>query len=81
MSASPAPSSAPPLLDGANVGMRDVARTNAGELVQVMAGRTMDSLPNGPIMRKGWAHMQGLMQTNPDHSPLVTPLVEMFHLP
>jgi len=41
----------------------------------------MDSLPAEPIMRKWWAHMQSLVQTNPDHSPVVTPLVEMFHLP
>jgi L-rhamnose mutarotase len=42
---------------------------------------TMDSLPAEPIMRKWWAHMRDLMQTNPDHSPVVTPLVDMFHLP
>ena len=41
----------------------------------------MDRLAAEPILRAWWAHMQNLMQTNPDHSPVVTPLVEMFHLP
>jgi L-rhamnose mutarotase len=41
----------------------------------------MDALPEQPIMREWWAHMRDIMQSNPDGSPVVTPLVEMFHLP
>ena len=39
----------------------------------------MDALPEQPIMRKWWAYMGDVMATNPDGSPVVTPLVELFH--
>jgi L-rhamnose mutarotase len=42
---------------------------------------TMDALPDHPVMRKWWAHMRDIMAYNPDGTPVVTPLVEMFHLP
>jgi len=41
----------------------------------------MDALTADPIMRKWWAHMRDIMETNADNSPLVTPLIEVFHLP
>lgn len=41
----------------------------------------MDALPDHPVMQRWWAHMADLMQTNPDGSPVVVPLVPMFHLP
>ena len=40
---------------------------------------TMDALPEHPVMRKWWAHMADIMVTNPDGSPVATPLVELFH--
>jgi L-rhamnose mutarotase len=40
----------------------------------------MDALPFEPIMREWWAHMRDIMETNADNSPVVTPLIEMFHL-
>lgn len=42
---------------------------------------TMDDLPAHPLMRRWWAHMADLMETNPDTSPTVTPLITVFHLP
>jgi len=39
----------------------------------------MDALREQPIMRKWWAYMSDVMATNPDGSPVVTPLVELFH--
>jgi L-rhamnose mutarotase len=39
----------------------------------------MDALPDHPVMRKWWAYMGDIMATNPDGSPVATPLVEMFH--
>lgn len=33
------------------------------------------------ICKKWWAYMQDLMPTNADNSPVVTELVEVFHLP
>ncbi len=41
---------------------------------------TMDALPLEPVMREWWAHMRDIMQTNADNSPVVTPLIEVFHL-
>ena len=41
---------------------------------------TMDALPDLPVMRKWWDAMADIMQTAPDHTPLVQPLVPMFEL-
>ena len=43
-------------------------------------GNTADSLPQQAIMRRWWDHMADLMETNPDGSPCVYPLEEMFFL-
>jgi L-rhamnose mutarotase len=41
----------------------------------------MDDLPAHPVMKRWWAHMADLMETNPDGSPVVRPLTTVFHLP
>ena len=33
-----------------------------------------------PIVRKWWEHMADIMEVNPDNSPQVTPLKEVFHM-
>ena len=40
----------------------------------------MDALPDSSIMKRWWAHMADLMETEPSGAPVQTPLVEMFHL-
>ena len=40
---------------------------------------TLDQLPAHPIVRKWWAYMAEIMEANPDHSPVCTPLPEVFH--
>ena len=45
------------------------------------ADHAMDDLPRHPVMRRWWAHMADVMDTHPDHEPVVTPLVTMFHMP
>ena len=40
----------------------------------------MDLLPNHPIVKKWWAYMGDIMETNPDNSPIATSLIEVFHL-
>jgi L-rhamnose mutarotase len=39
-----------------------------------------DRLPESPIVKKWWAFMADIMETNPDRSPLSRPLRELFHL-
>ena len=37
-------------------------------------------LGKNPIVKKWWAYMADLMDTNPDNSPVTIPLREVFHL-
>ncbi len=41
----------------------------------------LDDLPSHPVMKKWWAYMKDIMETNPDHSPVSIPLKEVFYLP
>lgn len=41
----------------------------------------MASLPDHPVMRRWWAHMADLMETEPSGAPAVLPLEPLFHLP
>ena len=41
---------------------------------------TSGELSGKAIMRKWWDYMKDLMETNPDGSPIVKDLVEVFHL-
>lgn len=41
---------------------------------------TMDALPLAPIVKKWWAYMADIMETNADNSPVVTPINQVFHL-
>lgn len=41
---------------------------------------TTDDLPARPIMKKWWAYMADIMESNPDNSPVVVSLKEVFHL-
>jgi len=44
------------------------------------ADHRMADLPNHPVMKRWWAHMADIMATNPDNSPVDTPLVTVFHM-
>ncbi|MCJ8209263.1 L-rhamnose mutarotase [Mucilaginibacter sp. RS28] len=41
----------------------------------------LDNLPGQPVMRKWWAYMADIMESNADHSPVSIPLQEVFYLP
>ncbi len=41
----------------------------------------LDELPKHPVMQRWWADMSDIMATNPDNSPVSTPLKEVFYLP
>lgn len=42
--------------------------------------KAMDTLPDHPIMKRWWAYMKDIMDTNPDNSPVSVPLTEVFYL-
>ncbi|MFV0565991.1 MAG: L-rhamnose mutarotase [Flavobacteriaceae bacterium] len=37
-------------------------------------------LPSQPIVKKWWAYMADIMETNPDKSPVAIPLKQVFYL-
>ncbi len=41
---------------------------------------TADQLPASPVVKRWWAYMADIMETNPDRSPVTVPLAEVFHL-
>ncbi|SNB70174.1 L-rhamnose mutarotase [Arboricoccus pini] len=41
----------------------------------------MADLADEPVMRRWWAHMADIMETDSSGAPKVTPLDPMFHLP
>ena len=41
----------------------------------------LDELPKQPVMKKWWAYMKDIMETNDDNSPVNIGLKEVFYLP
>jgi L-rhamnose mutarotase len=41
---------------------------------------TAADLPNTDIVKKWWAYMADIMETNSDHSPVFSPLKNVFHM-
>jgi L-rhamnose mutarotase len=46
---------------------------------KISADFDFDFLPHHPIVKKWWAYMADIMDTNPDNSPVSIPLIEVFH--
>jgi L-rhamnose mutarotase len=44
------------------------------------AGHGMEQLPAAAVMQRWWAFMGDIMETNPDSSPVVVPLLPVFHM-
>ena len=42
--------------------------------------RKLDDLPHEPVVKKWWAYMKDIMDTNSDNSPVTIPLKEVFYL-
>jgi L-rhamnose mutarotase len=40
----------------------------------------LDELAHHPVMKKWWAYMKDIMESNPDDSPVSVPLKEVFYL-
>jgi L-rhamnose mutarotase len=55
---------------------------NTGTLFAVQKltdNNTNNDLPSHPLMKKWWAYMSDIMETNTDNSPVSHPLEEVFH--
>jgi tropinone reductase I len=48
--------------------------------LKIKEAKKLDELPNHPVMKKWWAHMKDIMESNPDNSPVSAPLKEVFYL-
>jgi L-rhamnose mutarotase len=40
----------------------------------------LEELPHHPVMKKWWAYMKDIMETNADNSPLSIPLNNVFNM-
>jgi L-rhamnose mutarotase len=57
------------------------ARTGNLFAVQKLTdNNTSAKLPQTAIVKKWWAYMKDIMDTNPDHSPVAVGLKEVFHM-
>lgn len=50
-------------------------------ILKVIDPKSIDELPNHPVMQKWWKYMGDIMETNADSSPKSIPLEEVFYLP
>lgn len=50
-------------------------------VLKIPDGKRLDELPDQAIMKKWWAYMKDIMESNPDNSPVSVPLKEVFYLP
>lgn len=41
----------------------------------------LEALPDHPVMQRWWDQMKDIMESHPDHSPMTTPLQEVFYMP
>lgn len=50
-------------------------------ILTLAEGRSLDDLPNEPVMRRWWAHMADVMAVEPDDKPVQVALRPVFRLP
>jgi len=48
--------------------------------VQRLTGNSSQELGNTELVQRWWKYMADIMETNPDFSPVSTPLINVFHL-
>ena len=58
----------------------DEATNTLFGVMQVQDPELLEDLPQHPVMKKWWAHMRDIMETNSDNSPVSTQLKEVFYL-
>ncbi|HYJ37885.1 MAG TPA: L-rhamnose mutarotase, partial [Chitinophagaceae bacterium] len=50
-------------------------------ILKVLDPKSIDKLPDHPVMQRWWKYMGDIMETNADNSPKSRPLEEVFYLP
>ena len=48
--------------------------------VEFASEQQWTAIAHTPICQRWWQHMRDLMPAHPDHSPIATPLQEVFHI-
>lgn len=59
----------------------DESTNNLFGVMTIEDTATLERLAEEPVMKKWWAYMKDIMETNPDNSPLTIPLKEVFFMP
>ena len=59
----------------------DEATNSLFGVLKIEDALKLDELPHHPVMKKWWAYMKDIMETNEDNSPVNLPLKELFYLP
>ena len=49
-------------------------------ILKIDEATKLDELPKAPVMKRWWAYMKDIMESNPDNSPVSIPLKEVFYL-
>lgn len=50
-------------------------------VLKIESALKLDELPHHPVMKKWWAYMKDIMESNADNSPVAVTLKEIFYLP
>jgi L-rhamnose mutarotase len=50
-------------------------------VMDIINEKSLGELPGHPVMKKWWAYMKDIMETNEDSSAVSIPLKEVFNLP
>ncbi|KAH3722749.1 L-rhamnose mutarotase [Pelomyxa schiedti] len=48
--------------------------------VEIESEELWDQIATTPECKRWWAHMSDIMPSNPDHSPVSSPLEQVFHM-
>lgn len=49
-------------------------------ILKIEDSKQLNELPKHPVMKKWWAYMKDIMESNADNSPVSVPLKEVFYL-
>ena len=59
----------------------DEETNNLFGVLKITDKMKLDELPRHAVMKRWWAYMKDIMESNADNSPVSVPLKEVFYLP